>query len=149
MDKIIKACCLHFQNNDYGIQINSEASFIKKHILPFVDEIFLKNPDKNIICAMYVLCLITAFIWANCYSNRMDAAEQNGRMPDLKLGYKFKGRPHFAFFVEAKRPGQTSHYQDESDFVKLMKAMKESINGQIDFGFQDPASFGLLVEGSL
>ncbi|RCH98998.1 hypothetical protein CU097_008633 [Rhizopus azygosporus] len=117
MDKCIKACCLHFKNNNYGIYINSEASFIKKHLLPFVDEMFLKSPDKNIICVM------------------MDGAEQNGRMPDLKLGYKFKGKPHFAFFVEVKRPGQTSHYQDEIDFVKLLKAMKK------------PASFGLLVEG--
>lgn len=108
MDNIIKSCCLHFQNNDYGIQVNSEASFIKKHRLPFIDEIFLKNSDKNTICAMYVLCLITTFIWANRYSNRMDEAEQNGRMPDLKLGYKFKGKSHFAFFVAAKRPGLTS-----------------------------------------
>lgn len=125
MDKCIKACCLHFKNNNYGIYINSEASFIKKHLLPFVDEMFLKSPDKNIICVMYVLCLTIISIWVNYYSNRMDGAEQNGRMPDLKLGYKFKGKPHFAFFVEVKRPGQTSHYQDEIDFVKLLKAMKK------------------------
>ncbi|CAO3694304.1 unnamed protein product [Rhizopus microsporus] len=131
MDKYIKACCLHFKNNNYAIQINSEASFIKKHLLPFIDEMFLKSPDKNIICAM------------------MDGAEQNGRMPDLKLDYKFKGKPHFAFFVEVKRPGQTSLYQDEGDFVKLLKVMKESINDQIDLGFEDPASLGLLVEDSL
>lgn len=149
MDKYIKACCLHFKNNNYAIQINSEASFIKKHLLPFIDEMFLKSPDKNIICAMYALCLITISIWANYYSNRMDGAEQNGRMPDLKLGYKFKGKPHFAFFVEVKRPGQTSLYQDEGDFVKLLKVMKESINDQIDLGFEDPASLGLLVEDSL
>ncbi|CAO3694310.1 unnamed protein product [Rhizopus microsporus] len=144
MDKYIKACCLHFKNNNYAIQINSEASFIKKHLLPFIDEMFLKSPDKNIICAMYALCLITISIWANYYSNRMDGAEQNGRMPDLKLDYKFKGKPHFAFFVEVKRPGQTSLYQDEGDFVKLLKVMKESINDQIDLGFEDPASLGLL-----
>jgi hypothetical protein len=69
-------------------------------------------------------------------------------LPDYKLGVKFKGKNRFIFFVEAKRPGQTSIYQDKDDYVKLMKHMKSSIDDQIDLGVNEPVSFGVLIEGN-
>lgn len=48
-----------------------------------------------------------------------------------------------------KRPGQVSLYQDEDDYVKLLKQMKTSVDAQIDFGVRNPTSLGLLVEGIL
>ncbi|KAI9477990.1 MAG: hypothetical protein EXX96DRAFT_484665 [Benjaminiella poitrasii] len=35
MSKIIKACCKHFINANYYIQINSEESFLKKYFNSF------------------------------------------------------------------------------------------------------------------
>ncbi|KAI8985053.1 hypothetical protein BDB01DRAFT_721676, partial [Pilobolus umbonatus] len=49
--------------------------------------------------------------------------------------------------IVLKRPGQISIYQQESEYVKIMKEMKGSIDEQIDFGVDKPTSFGLLVEG--
>lgn len=48
-----------------------------------------------------------------------------------------------------KRPGQVSLYQDEDDYVKLLKQMKTSVDVQIDLGIHNPTSLGLLVEGIL
>ncbi|KAI8985249.1 hypothetical protein BDB01DRAFT_721838 [Pilobolus umbonatus] len=69
------------------------------------------------------------------------------KVKSIKLGNKIKGKPRYAFFVEAKRPKRKSIYQREDDYVKLMKEMKEGINRQIDLGIQGHASFGLFVEG--
>lgn len=78
----------------------------------------------------------------------MDGVEESGAIPDLKIGYMKNGKTSlYAFFVEVKRPGQSSRYQAEDDYVKLLKQMKDSVNKQIDFGFTSPFSFGLLVEG--
>ncbi|KAL0582428.1 hypothetical protein ABG067_007717, partial [Albugo candida] len=44
-------------------------------------------------------------------------------------------------------PATTSKYQAESDFVKIMKQMKRSINKQIDQMIKNPVSFALLVQG--
>ncbi|PHZ13449.1 uncharacterized protein RHIMIDRAFT_279396 [Rhizopus microsporus ATCC 52813] len=67
-------------------------------------------------------------------------------MLNLKLGYKHKRKPRYAFFVEAKGPNKTSIYQADDDYVRLMKQMKTSIGIQVDMGFQNPKSLGLLVE---
>jgi hypothetical protein len=48
-----------------------------------------------------------------------------------------------------KRPEQSSIYQDEDDYVKLLKQMKTSVDAQIDLGVRNPTSLGLLVEGIL
>lgn len=48
-----------------------------------------------------------------------------------------------------KRPGQISIYQDEDDYVKLLKQMKTSVDAQIDLEVRNPTSLGLLVEGIL
>lgn len=73
----------------------------------------------------------------------------SGKKPDIALGIKYKGRNRLFFFIEVKRPGQNSMYQDEEDYVKLLKHMKGSIDDQIDLGVHNPTSLGLLVEGIL
>ncbi|EIE87284.1 hypothetical protein RO3G_11995 [Rhizopus delemar RA 99-880] len=79
-------------------------------------------------------------------------------MESLSLKMKLMRKPRLVVFIlrittiafkTIKRPGQPSKYQTESDYVKLMKEMKESVEGQIDLGFDNPVSFGLLVESIL
>lgn len=77
----------------------------------------------------------------------MNGVEESRNVPDWKLGYmKHKKKSLFAFFVKVKRPGQTSKYQAEDDYVKLMKEMKDGLDKQINLGFDSPFSFGLLAE---
>ncbi|CEP12306.1 hypothetical protein [Parasitella parasitica] len=130
IDKKIKACCLHLKNAcNYKVQDNSETSFMQKYLLPYLNEIYMVNSQKNSVCAM------------------VDGVEESGNFPDWKLGYKkSKNKSLFIFFVEVKRPGQTSKYQAEDDYVKLTKEMKDSLDEQIELGFDSPFSFGLLVE---
>ena len=78
----------------------------------------------------------------------VDGVEDHGFIPDWKLGFaKHKKKALFCFFVEVKRPGESSRYQKETDYVKLLKEMKSSIDKQINMGLVSPFSFGLLVEG--
>lgn len=49
--------------------------------------------------------------------------------------------------MEVKRPNTSSKYQAESDYVKLLKEMKSSIDLQITLGVSTPLSIGLLIEG--
>lgn len=69
--------------------------------------------------------------------------------PDFRIGTKVKSKELYFFFVEVKRPGTTSKYQPEDDYVKLMKQMKGSVDEQLHLGVQTPSSLGLLVEGIL
>ncbi|KAG2211172.1 hypothetical protein INT47_006291 [Mucor saturninus] len=46
-----------------------------------------------------------------------------------------------------KRPETTSRYQPETDYAKLMKQLKGSVDEQLYLGVQNPSSLGLLVEG--
>lgn len=102
---------------------------MQKYLIPYLTEIFLSGCSKNIVTAM------------------VDGVEEDGLIPDWKLGYKIKYQQLFMFFVEVKRPKQHSKYQVESDFIKSMKEMKGSIDMQIELGISTPISFGLLVEG--
>lgn len=65
------------------------------------------------------------------------------------LGLKTRKHEVYYFFVEVKRPLQESKYQPDSDFTKLMKLMKSSINNQLHYGFTEPFSLGLLCEGNI
>lgn len=78
----------------------------------------------------------------------MDGFEESGNVPDWKLGYmKHNSKSLFSFFVEVKRSGQTSKYQTEDGYVKLMKEMKDSLDKQIVLRFDSPPFFfSLLVE---
>ncbi|KAG1369271.1 hypothetical protein G6F61_012473 [Rhizopus arrhizus] len=129
METTIKSCCNRFIRSSFNIVINSEAAFIKKHLQPFIDVVFLENDIKTLIY--------------NC----TDAPIDDGRKPDIAFGISYKGKGRFFFFVEVKRPGQSSIYQDEDDYVKLLKQMKTSVDAQIDLGVRNPTSLGLLVEG--
>ncbi|CAO3692094.1 unnamed protein product [Rhizopus stolonifer] len=127
MEITIKSCCNRFIRSSFNIVINSEAAFIKKHLQPFIDVVFLENDIKNLIY--------------NC----TDAPIDDGRKPDIAFGISYKGKGRFFFFVEVKRPGQFSIYQDEDDYVKLLKQMKTSVDAQIDLGVRNPTSLGLLI----
>ena len=63
------------------------------------------------------------------------------------LGPKEREKIISFFFVEIKRPGQTSKYQPEDDLTKLLKQMKCSVDQQLFLGVEAPKSLGLLVEG--
>lgn len=67
--------------------------------------------------------------------------------PDFVLGIETRKTVVLSFFVEVKKEKAESKYQVESDFVKLMKQMKTSIDKQLQMGVQSPVSFGLLCEG--
>jgi hypothetical protein len=84
------------------------------------------------------------FIWYN----RIDGVEENSSKPDWKLGYRYKGKYIFVFFVEVKRPGKLSVYQANDDRIKPMKQMKDSTDNQIDLGVETPTSFDLLSESN-
>ncbi|KAI8376684.1 hypothetical protein EDC96DRAFT_436350, partial [Choanephora cucurbitarum] len=105
---------------------NSETSFMMKYLLPYLEEVFMVNPNMYNVFATYVLNIF-------CQSF---------------LGFaKHKKKALFCFFVEVKRPGESSKCQKETDYVKLLKEMKSSIDKQINMGLASPFSFGLLVEG--
>ncbi|KAI8389321.1 hypothetical protein BD560DRAFT_443014 [Blakeslea trispora] len=72
---------------------NSETSFMLKHLLPYLEEIFLLDPHKHMIYAA------------------VDGTDDNGYIPDWKLGFgRYKKKELFCFFVEVKRPGESSKY---------------------------------------
>ncbi|CEP18549.1 hypothetical protein [Parasitella parasitica] len=129
MELTIKSCCNRFIRSSFNIVMNSEAAFIKKHLQPFIDVVFLENDIKNLIYTC------------------TDAPIDDGTKPDIAFGINYKRKARLFFFVEVKRPGQCSIYQDENDYVKLLKQMKTSVDGQIDLGVPNPTSLGLLVEG--
>lgn len=65
------------------------------------------------------------------------------------LGIMDRKRDIYNFFVEVKRPDAKSIYQEEDDYVKLMKQMKGSIDNQAYLEMANPVSLGLLCEGKL
>lgn len=81
--------------------------------------------------------------------NRIDGVEGNGKRPDFMLGIKSRKRVIFFFFVEVKRPDTTSNYQEESDYVKLLKQLKNSTDEQLKINMKTPVAYGLLCEGKL
>ncbi|KAI8351151.1 hypothetical protein BD560DRAFT_409369 [Blakeslea trispora] len=131
VEKKMKACCnILKEKKKLAVQKNSETSFMMKYLLPYLEEIFMVNPNKYSIFAT------------------VDGVEDHGFIPDWKLGFaKHKKKALFCFFVEVKRPGESSRYQKETDYVKLLKEMKSSIDKQINMGLASLFSFGLLVEG--
>lgn len=67
--------------------------------------------------------------------------------PDMLVLLKLKYTNQIEFFVgEIKKPGCVGN-KYESDFVKLQREMKTIIDSQVDLGVDDPACFGVLVEG--
>ncbi|KAL9540708.1 hypothetical protein MBANPS3_009530 [Mucor bainieri] len=48
---------------------------------------------------------------------------------------------------EVKRPDVTSKYQAESEHVKLLKQLKQSIDFQVYLNVPSPVAYGFLCEG--
>jgi len=65
------------------------------------------------------------------------------------VGIQDRKRELYFFYVEVKRPKVKSVYQEEDDYVKLLKQLKESIDNQLKLGMKNPKSFGLLCEGKM
>lgn len=127
----IKACCELIKiNSRVMIQQTPETTFMNQYLVPYLHESFMVDPSPNTVFRI------------------VDGVEESGAIADYKLGYiKNKNESLFAFFVEVKRPGQTSKYQPEDDYTKLLIEMKDSLDKQVDLGFVDPFCFGLLMEG--
>ncbi|KAI8078601.1 hypothetical protein BDF21DRAFT_341170, partial [Thamnidium elegans] len=88
---------------------SSEATFTDHYLLPAIRRILLKGANEDMIYAM------------------TDKPDRHKKKPDFMIGTKVKGKEIYFFFVEIKRPGTTSKYQPEDDFVKPMKQMKSSV----------------------
>ncbi|RCI06630.1 hypothetical protein CU098_012877 [Rhizopus stolonifer] len=108
----------------------SEASFTMKFLWPVLQMMLLDGADEDTVFSVF------------------DVAEE-GRSckPDFQLGLKNRKREVYFFFVEVKRPDKQSKYQEEDDFVKLLKQLKTSLDRQLLLGMKNPISFGLLCEG--
>lgn len=130
MGKYIKELVAQYNslNNAY-IRSTSEASFMNEHLMPFLNTILINQNFEHSIYSM------------------IDGYDIDGKKPDFMFGLKNKHNEIYFFFVEVKRPLQESKYQAESDFVKLMKQMKSSLDFQYQMGLRDPFSLGLLCEG--
>ncbi|KAI8978951.1 hypothetical protein BDB01DRAFT_844005 [Pilobolus umbonatus] len=107
----------------------SEDAFIQKYLMPAIERVLLKGSGNDLYYAM------------------SDKSENTGKKPALMMGTKVKAKEVNFFFVERKRPGVSSRYQPESDYTKLLKQMKVSVDDQLCLGIKNPASLGLLLEG--
>jgi len=84
------------------------------------------------------------------FSYRIDGSdEKKKKKPDFMVGIQDRKRELYFFYVEVKRPKVKSVYQEEDDYVKLLKQLKESIDNQLKLGMKNPKSFGLLCEGKM
>lgn len=108
---------------------SSEASFTEKHIMPAIRKIILDRSPDNIIYAV------------------IDNPDHDNKKPDIMIGTEHKREDLYFFYVEIKRPAVHSRHQIEDDYVKLLKEMKDSIDGQLKVGIENSSSLRLLVEG--
>lgn len=83
-----------------------------------------------------------------CLFYRIDGSEKKqAKKPDFIFEIQDRKRELYYFYIEMKRPGSKSVYQEEDDFTKLLKHLKKSIDDQAMLGMKTPESFGLLCEG--
>ncbi|CAO3658156.1 unnamed protein product [Rhizopus stolonifer] len=108
----------------------SEASFLDRYLMSFLNAFFLERADDTVIYS-----IIDGF------------DEKKKKKPDFMLGIEDRKREVYYFYIEVKRPNIKSIYQEEKDFVKLLKQMKASIDSQVKLGMKSPKSLGLLCEG--
>ncbi|KAI8356593.1 hypothetical protein EDC96DRAFT_484054 [Choanephora cucurbitarum] len=128
MSRVVKRLVTSMTSSNTSIAESSEATFTGKYLKPVVDEILIKNKTQQ-------------QVYGEIDTN------YHGYKPDMLFGAKRKRKDFFFFFVEIKRPGQTSKYQPEDDLTKLLKQMKHSVDEQLFLGVKAPKSLGLLVEG--
>ena len=63
------------------------------------------------------------------------------------IGIEDRKRDIYFFYTEIKRPNTSSNYQEENNYVKLLKHLTNSIDKQVDARIEGPVSYGLLCEG--
>ncbi|KAL9536598.1 hypothetical protein MBANPS3_012529 [Mucor bainieri] len=108
----------------------SETTFMTKYLMPFIDTIILDGTDDSVEYSM------------------TDGYDYKKRTkPDFMLGTEDRKRSVHFFYVEVKRPDIKSVHQEEDDYVKLLKQLKDSIDHQVKLGMSNPVSIGLLCEG--
>ncbi|KAI9475448.1 MAG: hypothetical protein EXX96DRAFT_651228 [Benjaminiella poitrasii] len=73
--------------------------------------------------------------------------KSKSKKPDFMLDIRGKKRDLYFFYAGLKRPSCKSIFQEENDFVKLLKIMKTSVDNQVTLGMGNPVSLGLLCEG--
>ncbi|KAG1462476.1 hypothetical protein G6F46_001392 [Rhizopus delemar] len=130
MEECLKKLCESIVGSNNRIHTRSEASFLNQHLMPFINEILLKNTDNSIVYSM------------------IDGSEKKqAKKPDFIFEIQDRKRELYYFYIEMKRPGSKSVYQEEDDFTKLLKHLKKSIDDQAMLGMKTPESFGLLCEG--
>ncbi|KAI8351558.1 hypothetical protein BD560DRAFT_427287 [Blakeslea trispora] len=76
IEKKIRACCQVLkEKSQIAIQDSSETSFMQKHLVPYLEEIFLKDPiEKYHLCSVSITFLL--------YS--VDGVEEDGCIHDWK-----------------------------------------------------------------
>lgn len=82
--------------------------------------------------------------------NSNDGYDQNSnKKPDVLIGFRDKQKLVNVIYFEVKRPTASSKYQEENDFVKLLKQLKTSIDFQVQLNITSPVAFGVLCEGDI
>lgn len=71
--------------------------------------------------------------------------EKKTTKPGFMLGIEDRKRDAYFFYVDLKTPACKSVYQEENDYVKLLKCMKVYLDDQAAIGIRNPES----LEGKL
>ncbi|CAO3635985.1 unnamed protein product [Mucor fragilis] len=86
---------------------------MNQKLMPFLQTILLEGTNGSTI-----------------YSIIDGPEEKKKKKPDFMLDITDRKREAYYFYVEVKRPDPKSIYQEEDDYVKLLKQMKGSIDNQ-------------------
>lgn len=70
------------------------------------------------------------------------------KKPDLKIGFKDRKRLIDPIFFEVKRPQIESKYQEENDYIKLLKQLKASVDYQVQLNIESPVALGVYCAGN-
>ncbi|OBZ86088.1 hypothetical protein A0J61_05862 [Choanephora cucurbitarum] len=115
----------------------TEGSFIDLHLLPFVEYIFLDDSP-------YTYTRIPLSSSASSCCDGEDTCKK--LMPDFCILYEYNGNDVGLVAIEVKLP-KAKISQVLSDKSKLALELKRMVDEQVQQGFRNPISFGLLVEG--
>lgn len=91
LGKYVKQLVLECRDQrNAAINMNSEASFMNKFLMPILDCILINNGYENSIYSM------------------IDGYDGDGKKPDFMFGVKDRKKEIYFFYVEVKRPRQQS-----------------------------------------
>lgn len=91
LGKLVKQLVLEYRDQrNAAINMNSEASFMNKFLMPFLNIILVNNGYENSIYSM------------------IDGYDDDGKKPDFMFGVKDRKKEIYFFYDEVKRPRQQS-----------------------------------------